>query len=268
MNKGNLIGKGMTAEVYEWGHNKVLKLYYEQFSEDWIQYEAKMGTAIHEAGVSSPAVYEIIEVDGRKGIVFQRIFGKSMLKHIQAEPWNICNYAKKLAELQFNIHQYSASSLPTQTEKFAARIRSSSALLEDREEVILNYIDDLPDGTSVCHGDLHFNNVIVSGNKLIPVDWTNAYRGNPLGDVARTFLMMTSPSKPSGIGDMKMLLSQYKKWLTYWTYLSEYMKLANVRYDEIDAWILPTAAAKLRDRINGEERWLMDMINKRIPSNL
>ena len=268
MNKGALIGKGMTAEVYEWGQNKVLKLYHERFSREWIQYEANIGTAIHDAGVPSPAVYEIVEVDGRKGIVFQRIYGKSMLKHIQAEPWNICNYASQLARLQFSIHQCTAGCLPTQTEKYSARIHGSSALLGDKEQKILNYIDGLPDGTSVCHGDFHFNNIIVSGNKLVPVDWTNAYQGNPLGDVARTFLMMNSPGKTSGIGNMNMLLSQYRKWLTYWTYLSEYMKLANVSYKEIDAWILPTAAAKLRDRINGEESWLLGMINKRLSADL
>lgn len=264
MKKGELIGKGMTAEVYEWGKDKVLKLYFEKFSDDWIKCEAEIGTAVHEAGVPSPAVYDMIDVDGRRGIIFQRILGKSMLKQIQAEPWNLYNFAKQLAELQFSIHQCSANNLPSQEERFAIRIKSSSGILGSMEQRILDYIRSLPNGFSVCHGDLHFNNIIVSGNKLVPIDWTNAYQGNPLGDVARTCLMMTSPVKPPGTSYMIMMLSQYTKWLTYWTYLNEYMRLAHVSFEEIDAWILPTAAAKLRDKIPGEEKWLMDTINKRL----
>ena len=264
MKKGELIGKGMTAEVYAWGHDKVLKLYFEQFSEDWIKYEAEIGTAVHEAGVSSPTVFDMIDVEGRKGIIFERIFGKSMLKLILAEPWKVYYYAKQLADLQFKVHQCSASSLPSQQERFAVRINSSSKKLGKTQQTILDYMDHLPNGSSVCHGDFHFNNIIVSGKKLVPIDWTNAYQGNPLGDVARTCLMMSSPSKPPGASDIMMMLSRYTIWLVYWTYLNEYMRLANVRFEEIDAWILPTAAAKLRDKIPGEEKWLMDTIHTRI----
>ena len=259
-----MIGKGMTAEVYEWGSDKVVKLFFERFSEDWINYEASIGKVIHEAGVPSPAVFDIIELDGRKGIIFQRISGTSILSHLQIEPWNIYNYATQLAALHFRIHRYTAADLPSQEERFAVKINSSSKLLGHKEQRILNYIESLPDGTSVCHGDLHFNNIIVSDHKLVPIDWTSAYRGNPLGDVARTCLMMSSPAKPEGASDLIMLLSQSIRWLTYWTYVNEYIRLAKIRFEDIDAWILPVAAAKLRDKIPGEEKWLMNLISKRI----
>ncbi len=264
MKKGALIGKGMTAEVYEWGKDKVLKLYFNKFGEDWVQYEAKIGTAVHEAGVPSPEVFDIVDVNGRKGIVFQRITGSSMAKHLMTEPWNLYSYTRQLAGLQFKIHQCPAYGLPSQTERYAVRINSSNKILGSREQKILNYIDSLPDGSNVCHGDLHFNNIIVSGKKLIPIDWTNAYRGNPLGDVARTCLMMSSPAKPPGVTDLMMTLSRYPKWLAYTTYINEYIKLSDARFENIDAWILPTAAAKLRDRIPGEEKWLMDTIDRRL----
>lgn len=37
MSKGYLIGKGMTAEVYEWEEDKVIKLYFYCFSDKAIQ---------------------------------------------------------------------------------------------------------------------------------------------------------------------------------------------------------------------------------------
>lgn len=264
MEKGNLIGRGMTAEVYEWGEDRVLKLYFEKYNGDMVSCEAELGRTVHDAGVPSPAVFDTIAADGRKGTVFQRIFGKTMLKHIEEEPWNIYHYAQQLAGLQFKIHGYSANSLPGQREKFAAKIKSSYRVLGHRQKRILDYIDGLPDGISVCHGDLHFGNVIVSGHGFVPVDWNSAYGGNPMGDVARTCLMMSSPAKLPGISDLMMTMTQGIRWLTYWNYLNEYMRLAKVTYDSIDAWMLPAAAAKIKDRLEGEENWLMDIIDTRL----
>ena len=83
MQKRAIIGIGRTAEVYEWGQDKVLKLYFDWFPKDWIDYEAEIGYSINKAGVSSPTIYGIVEVEGRKGIIFQRIIGKTMLKLIE-----------------------------------------------------------------------------------------------------------------------------------------------------------------------------------------
>lgn len=266
MKKGKLIGKGMTAEVFEWERDKVLKLYFNKFGEEWLKYEAGVGKSIHAAGIPSPAVYEIVSIDERKGIVFQRITGSPLIKHIKTEPWNIIYYAKQLAILQHKIHQFSANDLPSQKERFSVRIKGMTKISEDKQQRILEYIDCLPDGKSVCHGDLHFGNIIISGNrdKLTPIDWTNAYSGNPLGDVARTCLMLSSPGKPLGVTDLAVMLSQYIKWLTYWSYLDEYKRISNAGFEDIDAWILPAAAAKLRDNVPGEDKWLVDIINRKL----
>lgn len=252
----------MTAEVYEWGHDKALKLYHKWFSNEWVEYEAKIGRIVHEAGVSSPAVFDTIDVDGRKGVLFQKIFGKPMLKQIEAEPWKLYYFAQQIAGFHIKIHKCSADNLPSQKERFAVSIGRSQRILGDRKRRILDYIESLPDGESVCHGDFHFNNIIVSRNDLIAVDWTNAYKGNPLGDVARTCMMISSPAASQRHFDAMNIMSQYVKWSTYWGYLNEYMRLSRVRLEDIDAWKLPVAAAKLKDKVPGEEKWLLNIIDK------
>lgn len=264
MKKGKLIGKGMTAEVYEWGQDKALKLYFDRYGEEWVKNEAQIGAAIHKAMVPSPDVFDIIDIENRRGLIFQRIEGKPLLSLIKEEPWKTYYFTQQLAELQYKIHQCSAEGLPSQVERFSAKIKSSSKILGNLKKKILDYIESLPDGISVCHGDFHFNNIIKSNDELVPIDWTSAYKGNPLGDVARTILMMLSPSKPPGIPDYLMALSKYTKWLTIWIYLNEYMRLSNAKYENIDAWILPAAAAKLKDNLPGEEKWLMDIIKERL----
>jgi uncharacterized protein (TIGR02172 family) len=265
--KGKLLGKGMTSEVYEWGRNRVLKLYYEKFSDKWIRREVEIGSAVFESGVSAPAIFDTVVVDGRKGIIFQRISGKSMLKHIDAEPWKLECFSKRMAGFHFNIHKCSSEGLPTQKERFEFTINKTNNIPEQKKKRILEYLYSLPDGVSVCHGDLHFDNIIVSNQNLVAIDWTNAYRGNPLGDVARTCLMINSPTIPSGFSDKMIKPYLFAKKMTYWAYLNEYMRLANVDFKKIDEWMLPVAAARIREKIPGEQKWLMNIINMHLIIN-
>lgn len=259
MEKGTLIGRGMTAEVYEWAPGMVLKLFFDRYSEDRIKYEAEITKLLHEAGVPSPAIYGMIDVDGRKGIILERIIGKTILSHIQVKPWKLYYFAQKMAQLHFKIHTHSANNLPSQKERFTYKIKLSSQILGDMEKKVLDYIDSLPNDICVCHGDIHFNNIIVSQNELVAIDWNSAYQGNPLGDVARTALLISSPAMPPGTPNITIMLSEYAKSVTYWTYLNEYMRLAKVKFEDIDAWILPVAAAKLKDKVPGQQNgyWIL-----------
>lgn len=264
MKKGKLIGTGMTSEVYEWGQDCVLKLYHDEFNDAWIERENNIGTLAHEAGVPSPALFDKVEVDGHRGIVFERIFGTTMLRHADAEPWKLVHFSRQMARLHFQMHQCSAPQLPSQKDKFTAAIKRSSEILGDKEKIILDYLERLPDGASICHGDLHFDNIIVSNRGLIVIDWTNGYNGNPLGDVARTCLMLHSPTRPPEIDDTTAASYKQAKLLTYTAYLREYLKLSNARFEDINAWMLPLAAARLKEKVPREEKWLMDMINTRL----
>lgn len=264
MEKGELLGKGMTADVYMWGQDKVLKLYKEGYREEWIKREAATGRKINEAGVPSPAVFDMIEIDGRKGIILQRIFGKSMLAMLEKEPWRFHSFVRQLAGFQHEIHKCSNEGLPSQKEKFAQAIAHSSGILGDKAKTIIDFVDTLPEGDSICHGDLYLGNIIVSKDQLVAIDWSCAYRGDPAGDVARTCLIINSPAVPPGIPDIVGTMSAFPKWMTCRLYLNEYIRASKARLENLDAWMLPVAAARLKPRIPGEEKWLMEIINKRL----
>lgn len=264
MEKGKLLGKGMTAEVYAWGEDKVLKLFLDKYNNEWVKREAVIGQKIHEAGVPSPAVFDMVEIDGRKGIIFERISGKTITDSLMKEPLMFCNSVYQMAEFQYKIHTCSAEGIPSQKERFAYAIHLSSEILGDKVKKILDYVDRLPDGNQICHGDFYLSNIMVSNNKFVAIDWSSGYRGDPAGDVAKTCLIISSPAVLPGTPDILGAMSLYPKWLTYWNYLYEYMRISKIKFENIDAWMLPVAAVKLKDKIPGEEKWLMKMINNRL----
>ena len=71
MKPGRLIGKGRTAEVYEWDEGWVLKLFYPHIPRGWVSYEAKVGSLVFDAGAPAPRVGGCVELGDRAGIIYE-----------------------------------------------------------------------------------------------------------------------------------------------------------------------------------------------------
>ncbi len=115
-------------------------------------------------GVPSPAVHELVTVDDRLGLVFDRVDG----------PWALDwpDAATITARLQADIHDLTApAELP--------RLVDTLADLG---------IDGLPDGDRIFHGDFHPGNVLAHEGHWLVVDWSNAHRAPPAADVACSVL--------------------------------------------------------------------------------
>ena len=78
MARGPRIGVGRTAEVYAWGDRQILKLYLANMPREWVDHEARIGHIVATAGLHAPAIGDNVEVDGRLGILYERIDGPSM----------------------------------------------------------------------------------------------------------------------------------------------------------------------------------------------
>ena len=80
------IAHGRTAEIYLWDEHHVLKLYRDWCPPHWVEDEARIARAVYEAGIPSPAAGEIVEMDGRQGLIYERIQGISMLQDMNTHP--------------------------------------------------------------------------------------------------------------------------------------------------------------------------------------
>src|SRR4051794_818703 len=94
-----LVGRGFTSEVYVWGEGRVLKLFHDWVPHARVARAYRITRAIQAIGLPVPAAYELIEVEGRQGIVFERIEGHSMLTRVQAKPWTLFTAVRQMAEL-------------------------------------------------------------------------------------------------------------------------------------------------------------------------
>jgi hypothetical protein len=285
--KGKLIGQGNTAEIFEWGHQHVLKLYRKGLPEDFCVNEFEITRYAHEYLKIAPKPIELLHIDGRIGAVYERLSGKTMLKLLLSQPWNLRKYSTMLARCHVEIQQNaglsagSLSSAPLSTgplsegtlsartvkEKLRRDIENASLLSFEKKQSINEYLDTLPDGDCICHFDFHPDNIMVLAGQYYVIDWMTGCVGDPLSDVARTALILNYGEIPRVPALVNALVKVLQKRI-YKVYLSEYVKMTNASLSDIQKWEMPLAAARLCEWIpDGESRQLLNVVKKELNKN-
>lgn len=262
--KGPLVGNGRTAEVFAWGEDQILKLYRPEMPRDWVGHEAAIGRLVAQAGLAAPAVVDVVEVEGRLGIVYERIVGPSMLDALARRPWALFHSARQFAELHAAMHACRREALPPQRSGLTRAILHAPALPAAARDKALAALARLPDGDALCHGDFHPDNVIMSPRGPIVIDWTTASRGNPIADVARSVLMFRMAALPPHIPAGQRLLIQFLRARFRAAYLRAYRGRRACPDAELEAWIPVLAAARLNERIALEEASLLRLVESRL----
>ncbi|TVX94400.1 phosphotransferase family protein [Paenibacillus agilis] len=223
MTMGRIIGQGRTADVYEFADGNVLKWYHESMPRAAVVEEYRVSQAVSATGVLTPKPLEMIEVEGRIGIVFQKVEGDTLLKQLASHPWRIGTLTRQLAELHVSIHQQKApDALRQQKVVLRDSISHAPYLTDDEKEQVLLELDALPAGDSLCHGDFHPDNVLV-GRETWIIDWMTGMSGSPAVDTARTVLLLRLGTLPEGMPAWTRAAIQVLRKVMLYIYLKQYL---------------------------------------------
>ena len=154
--------QGVTSDVYAWTAGTVATLFKPRF-EARAGIEYQRASAVHAAGAPRPAVHDMIEVDGRAGVVFDQLARPSLLGERDA--------AFTLAHLHVALHDLPPPDLPQLADTLASR-----------------GIDGRAYGRSLFHGDLHPGNVLRHTDRWHVIDWSNGRPVPAAADVACSVL--------------------------------------------------------------------------------
>jgi len=248
------IGQGRTADIYEVDESSILKLYKKGIFHEAAEVEFSVSQYVHSIGIHTPKPLDLLWQNERRGIVFQRVSGVTLLDAITRRPLFVKKYARILASLHSQLHRCEARDLKRkQKEVLADNIKSAPFLTEEEKSKIVNYLDQLPDDHKLCHGDFHPDNILL-GEKDWVIDWMTGVSGHPAGDAARTVILLSfgalPPGTPKLIGTIIQMLRQKIKNV----YVKHYLMVTGSDFTDIDQWILPVAAARLVEWIPEEEK--------------
>jgi uncharacterized protein (TIGR02172 family) len=248
---GKPIAVGRTAEIYAWGEGRILKLLRPGFPAGLIHQEQTVTAAIVQAGIAAPKIYELIEVDGRPGIVYEWIDGPSLTATMERNPFRLREHAATLARLHASIHKYVYSQDThgeiRQKTILAQQVQAAEVLPAATREAVLGLLDGLPDGNTLCHNDFHPLNVLIGPNGPVIIDWESTSLGNACADVARTSLTVEFGRPMEGFPNVlaKKIAEAYLRALTA-AYLDSYRAITHDRLADLRAWQTVQAAAKVQ----------------------
>ncbi|MGN9909946.1 phosphotransferase family protein [Phytohabitans sp. LJ34] len=256
---GSRLGEGREAEVYAHGNDAVVKLYRPGYHGH--RAEASALSRLDGHGLA-PALMDVVDHDGRTGLVLERVPGPDMLTLLRRQPWRVARLARALATAHLAIHGRPApTDLPDLRQTLAARI-DDAPMPADLRGFARRVLDGLPAGERLCHGDFHPGNVLVAAERVAVIDWPNATRGAPAADHARTLLLLRRANPLPGTPLASRALIAAGRAICARAYRRAYDACAPTPPQHVDSWLTVHAAARLGEGIDAETATLIRILER------
>ena len=240
-----LLAEGRLGQVYAYGDGRVLKL----DRPDWngvASFEADVLGRLAAAGLPVPRAHGTATVDGRTGVVMDRVDGRSLLwKLRESTPEEAAALAEPFGALHLEINGAVVDGLP----ELVPRLRGELGLAvadSGLQAELTELLAELDDGTrGVCHWDFHPDNVLAGPEGWVVIDWLTVASGPPVADFARTLVIWGLSTREPALTFMRALRRVE-------------LERRDVEAARVDGWTRVVAGARLAEGFTGEEAdWLL-----------
>jgi aminoglycoside phosphotransferase (APT) family kinase protein len=245
---GDLVARGTRSSIHAYGRGAVVKVPHPSTPTGWIHFEAQYADAARAAGAPVPRLLGIEQMSGRAASVWERVKGTSMWERVSEQPRLSAEVGRALAEVQLALFALAPPvTLPNQRDRIVSKIRRSAATVDPSLARALDLLPAPARQPRLCHGDLHPSNVILGDDGPVIVDWFDASRGDPIADVARTFLTLLG----DGEGAPRHLPGSDRRTLAALTdaYLSRLRASLEIRQDVLARWEAIQAVARMAEGV-------------------
>ena len=230
---------------------------------DRIDHEAAALHALRAAGQRAAEVRGTVTVDGRPGLITERLPGRDLIAQIGSNPFKLDRVAVAMGRVHAAMHEVVApTTLATVKDQLRQRIDHADPLPDDLRPAVLDVLDALPDGDRLCHGDLHPGNILGSLDDPVVIDWGDASRGDPLADVVRTALLLSVGVPPPGAPRLVRILAPIGGGVASMRYVRHYRRHRPLDTSLFARWRLVRAAARLSEGIEEENPKLLRIVRK------
>jgi hypothetical protein len=255
------IAEGREAEMFAWEGGRVLRLYRGTFSRGEPEHQARLLDIAARCGIRVPAQYGLVEVDGRQGIVLEKLDGPDLLTEIGAKPWRLFADGAVWGRLHAEINSKQAPlDLEPTRSRYRQRIENSPLVPDEFRGPALARLESLPDGDRLNHGDFHPANIMRDSGGFAAIDWSNTTRGPAEADYIRSYMICTIGDLPPGSPLLIRTLARFGRRILRNSYNRAYRSVLKPDPHAVEAWRLPVLVGRLTEGIEPERKALLRTI--------
>lgn len=241
-----LISESDKVQVFE-SEGKCVKVFKDPNEpKSVLLYEALTHTRVEETGFARiPPFEEIINIDGRRALIYQYIPGKTLEQLMKEKPAKVDEYLNIMVDLQIEINSLRSAKISRLKDYLKRSIEGLDMIDDVKKYELLNRLESMPRHIKLCHGDFSPDNIIVNDKGTFVVDWLKAKQGNASADVAKTYL--------------NFCFKHHTEWAE--KYLRLYCDKTGTAAQYIHGWLPIIAAAQLKFRRPEQRELLLTWID-------
>lgn len=206
----------------------VLKIFGPEYKKSAILNEAMNEARAEETGLPVPKVIEVLKLRDHWCIRREWVEGETLADVMAKDRKNLAKYLKQFAAIQCEIFKKTSERMGNLADKLDRQISMSALPRETRYDLHMK-LQAFPRGSALCHGDFNPTNVIITpkGDWRV-IDWSHVRLGDPLADVARTYLLFWLSGHVAGAEK----------------YMAIMCEALGVKVGEVQKWLPIVAAAE------------------------
>lgn len=210
-----------TDKVVTRDKDTVLKIFGPSYKVSAVLNEAMNEARAAETGLPVARVLEVLKIRDQWCIRREWVEGKTLAETMAGDKKNLVRYLKEFVAIQCEIFSKTSERMGNLAEKLDKQISASVLPKETRYDLHMR-LQSMPRGKALCHGDFNPTNVIITPDgEWRVIDWSHVRLGDPLADVARTYLLfwlsghVAAAEKYMAIAceALKAKISDVQKWL-------------------------------------------------------
>ena len=169
--------------------NSVLKIFGPSYKVSLILNEAMNEARAAETGLPVAKVIEVMKLRDHWCIRREWVEGETLADVMDKDRKNLQKYLRQFVAIQCEIFRKTSDRMGNLADKLDKQISASPLPKETRYDLHMK-LQSFPRGKALCHGDFNPTNVIITPNgEWRVIDWSHVRLGDPLADVARTYLL-------------------------------------------------------------------------------
>lgn len=182
-----IINRGGHGTIYQLDQDTIVKLYDRGDTLAAIERERRYAQQAFLHGIPTAIPFDVVKCGNYYGLTMELIHADNLSTAICRNPEKLEAYAAQYADTLKKLHSTTLGKNVLDSVKplYHERIDIFSKLLTEEEANKLHWLVDwIPDRETICHGDYHGKNLMLTNEELMIIDMETFTTGHPIFDLS------------------------------------------------------------------------------------